>query len=853
VITGNNAGDSQHQSYAGSVRAKGLIKPRSLGNISTTLPGVTTPVSSVGNDESPRNSHGGDSPSVDSTGNLISRPSNESNSVGLLIDDDTVSMDDPTSLRYSAMRLLSRDGSRAKVKKSLSMSNVATLISTAEEENLRLEESVELNTPMSTVDSGSSGKSKASIDRQFSSSKDKSEIGNAVTLAGERFQRDQTVMDSDVLLPSSSQPPTKKELPTPHPGPAATSSLTNLDPTKGKSPKALDNALNKSLSEAMWPVLRQQVFLGMSASSVPIRPAINDIFEDLTQAGVRFVYFSPRNMRRSQKVAEKIGLETDWNCAISLRALASDAEADPHRFISQYADWDVKAKLPHGIKAIKQHLKEVDNVPLLVSLFTDSTPTTITEMIEVFRDHGEVVMTLGSTYRSHNQAIYTHSDIAISVDMLPSELSQLSSSSAEVIAEYPMYHSSALSQADLCFLFRLVGLQTCAILQAPCPLPSEHSVPHGMTAASSMKPVKSRSSKSNPTLEEANPLYDGANKEGGPTPLDNKFLPSLDLLESVGAFGQSTETAKDREKDRDKPLNLRSLMEAIRTGRLFILNAQQCLGFLCVALCGTGLWSVYCQVVPLSVAPVMSPPMLLLFVCIYIPAITASILFSPAAAHSEHNVMKNTPRKNTLAIKPRDEARFWWYLLYRVAMTCLAGFVVGWLASSAPLLDSEESLDSSDVDLNFVQSRGWVERVTTWRDAKLDRRHGRAHYLHVQDVMSCQLLLSLVAHSMTLLNRGLTYSQLPINISKYRGHYACIFFCLVVHSAVLLLRMSGRVGGYERFAEADIYLWVAMCVFPLLEIVTGIRVNGSDDQMYKRYLQFLRLEFDTRLGMYSPR
>ena len=88
-------------------------------------------------------------------------------------------------------------------------------------------------------------------------------------------------------------------------------------------------------------------------------------------------------MRRSQKVAEKIGLETDWNCAISLRALASDAAADPHRFISKYADWDVKAKLPHGITAIKQHLKEVDNVPLLVSLFTDATPTTITEMVRV--------------------------------------------------------------------------------------------------------------------------------------------------------------------------------------------------------------------------------------------------------------------------------------------------------------------------------------------------------------------------------------------------------------------------------------------------------------------------------------
>jgi hypothetical protein len=89
------------------------------------------------------------------------------------------------------------------------------------------------------------------------------------------------------------------------------------------------------------------------------------------------------------------------------------------RFISSYADWDVKARLPHGIdvsllpppsslrasllidrsQAIRKHLKEVDNVPLLVSLFTDSTPATTKSMIEIFRENGEVVLSLGSAYR----------------------------------------------------------------------------------------------------------------------------------------------------------------------------------------------------------------------------------------------------------------------------------------------------------------------------------------------------------------------------------------------------------------------------------------------------------------------
>ena len=93
-------------------------------------------------------------------------------------------------------------------------------------------------------------------------------------------------------------------------------------------------------------------------SSVPVKQEIPQLVEDISAAGVRFVYFSPRNMRRSKPVAEKIGLQTDWNCAISLRDLYGEHE-DPHRYISNYADWDVKARMPHGVEAIKIHLLEV--------------------------------------------------------------------------------------------------------------------------------------------------------------------------------------------------------------------------------------------------------------------------------------------------------------------------------------------------------------------------------------------------------------------------------------------------------------------------------------------------------------
>ena len=140
-------------------------------------------------------------------------------------------------------------------------------------------------------------------------------------------------------------------------------------------------------STFLWHVQEDQIFLGMIATGVQPKKGVVGFIEDLMASGIRFSYFSPRNMRRSKNLAEKMGLETDWNCAISLRSLENDDEPDPHRMTSNYSDWDVKAKLPHGIAAIRRHLEQVDNVPLLVSLFTDSTTETIDEMIQIFQQY----------------------------------------------------------------------------------------------------------------------------------------------------------------------------------------------------------------------------------------------------------------------------------------------------------------------------------------------------------------------------------------------------------------------------------------------------------------------------------
>jgi len=166
-----------------------------------------------------------------------------------------------------------------------------------------------------------------------------------------------------------------------------------------------------------WMLIRNQVFLGVLGSLVIPRREIQKLLSALSDAGVRFVYFSPRNMRRQKELASHMRIDVAWNCAISLRPLQS-GEEDPHRMVSKYADWDVNAKLPHGIQDVRKHLEEVDNVPLLVSLFTDVTKQTTKEMIEIFQDYNDTVIVIGLSHLPQNNGIFSSADIGVGIDVL---------------------------------------------------------------------------------------------------------------------------------------------------------------------------------------------------------------------------------------------------------------------------------------------------------------------------------------------------------------------------------------------------------------------------------------------------
>ncbi|XP_069373457.1 transmembrane protein 94 isoform X3 [Paralichthys olivaceus] len=211
--------------------------------------------------------------------------------------------------------------------------------------------------------------------------------------------------------------------------------------------------------------LSGQIFMGMVSSQFQARLDTVRLIDALVTACIRFVYFSMEDELRSKVFAEKMGLETGWNCHISLTPngdspcdgapsspihgslhedlnqdsrdeaegpLLPEEEAHSDLASFQPTDSDVpsfledcnRAKLPRGIHQVRPHLKNIDNVPLLVPLFTDCTPETMCEMMKIMQENREVTCCLGSAANFRNSCLFLQSDLSIALDPLyPSQCS----------------------------------------------------------------------------------------------------------------------------------------------------------------------------------------------------------------------------------------------------------------------------------------------------------------------------------------------------------------------------------------------------------------------------------------------
>ena len=71
------------------------------------------------------------------------------------------------------------------------------------------------------------------------------------------------------------------------------------------------------------------VFLGLCGKRHQAKVDAVDNIDDLRKAGIRFMHFTGERQRKGLAFAERLGLDADWNCCISLEDPRHDAEEAP--------------------------------------------------------------------------------------------------------------------------------------------------------------------------------------------------------------------------------------------------------------------------------------------------------------------------------------------------------------------------------------------------------------------------------------------------------------------------------------------------------------------------------------------
>ncbi|AFZ79377.1 hypothetical protein BEWA_022250 [Theileria equi strain WA] len=162
--------------------------------------------------------------------------------------------------------------------------------------------------------------------------------------------------------------------------------------------------LSRYVGEMVTSCIKNSILLGVTASKREFPKEVPNRIKDFHDAGIRFVYFSKHGEKKTRIFGSLLGLETSWNSMISL-------SASDKTFINQ----EGRMVLPNGIENIRQHIEEVDDIPLQVSLFYNCTPSNTAEMLNILRDSGETIMCIGGGLTPSNFNLFKEANCSICV------------------------------------------------------------------------------------------------------------------------------------------------------------------------------------------------------------------------------------------------------------------------------------------------------------------------------------------------------------------------------------------------------------------------------------------------------
>ena len=113
-------------------------------------------------------------------------------------------------------------------------------------------------------------------------------------------------------------------------------------------------------------------------------------------------------------------------------------------------------------------------------------------------------------------------------------------------------------------------------------------------------------------------------------------------------------------------------------------------------------------------------------------------------------------------------------------------------------------------------------------------------------------MLALIFQSSTLLYRGQSLRECPKPWS-HAIFYLVSMTVVILHIIFLMIRANMRFEGFQKYSNMSGVIYIMLPVCAIFSSLVTYILNKHDLNFYRRYLNFLRLEFDTRLGMHSPR
>ena len=519
-----------------------------------------------------------------------------------------------------------------------------------------------------------------------------------------------------------------------------------------------------------------QVFLGLLSFQFKPKLDVVALIEDLQVAGIRFVHFTCENEVRGKVFAQKLGLEADWNCHISLAPVteqedltseesSSDLGDSPSSSTSSLSSYRVNtkmsnfhAKLPVGIDSVRPHIESVDNVPLLVPLFTDCSTDSIREMIEIMQENSEVVLCLGSAWNRENLPVFSQADISLSL-----------------IPEY--------NESSSCF-----EAETCAL--------------------------STSNSSQNTGMINRHQLW--------PTPLE------------MAAYLNSTTSQLCFSREHDVSLlclitESRHVQSLIRHGLLFGLGS--CLSLVLVMLTAELFF----------LPPPLDGSHLFWFVFFVIPLLCMSFLSTP----TDPQIKSKMParKKQILSEKYLFVFNFLFMFVPTVALCeLLFGLTLTSICSN----------DIPGPDCHLLLGNRNSSSPSEWNGWYGDHEQG---LILSQDLIALFLCLYFTTMSLRFIHRTKPLWKLW----KYMSwQYICLTASVVIIQVIYFAisqTFANNVKGLPPISDLSsipFYVWIIGLVWPFLLVVLQELLKYQDKSMLFKLQTHLKLEFETRLGMYSP-